>query len=534
MYNLVIMDRQRSNHLKIKKYIEEAKLDYKVIGTATSVDQAERIITSKNVDLVIGDDAFVGRTGLQLFNTYKDDYPGLHIILFTDHKQYSQTKETLSHGRLDYLIKPVRKSDVVNSLKKMTIQIDAYHAKNAHSMALRDKYDANINQFKERFLMNLIYGSIRQSPYIYNQLDYFNIPYGEAFTIAVYKIDDYRRYQLALDEDEKQFLIFKVFSLIQDKMVVNRLGFAFISRYDEVTLLFTNTTDQIDIIDYCSDYHETIATDMAIQGTIGIGRTYPSPQAIHLSYNQSVDAILAHDYLGKNTVIHIDYVVRKNDVAYAYAADQENLIVKYAISGQIQKSLKSLSKVINSIQNLEGFEANFYRAFVRKLLAHLYRDGIASNYDFEESLNLSDLDDDIMYIENSQQALEHLQRVIHIIGAYVKDKKNRQEDDLLSRALDYVQAYYTSRISLTSAAQYLQTTPRHLEDIIFKAYEKKFYDFCMMVRINKAKNLLLTTTQSTAEIATNIGFNNSEYFVAIFKQQTRLTPSEFRHQGRMT
>ena len=78
MFNLIIMDRERSNHLKIRKYIDEAKLDYKVVGTATSVQQAERHLNTKEVDLLIGDDGFVGTTGLGLFNKYKDQLPNLH------------------------------------------------------------------------------------------------------------------------------------------------------------------------------------------------------------------------------------------------------------------------------------------------------------------------------------------------------------------------------------------------------------------------------------------------------------------------
>ncbi len=534
MYQILIMDSQRNNRQKVRHYLTSFDKDYKIIGEVTDTLQAKRIIDSKKPDLIIGDDTYTEPTALQLFTECRDEHPELHMILFTDNPQYSESKEALASGRLDFLTKPVRQNDVIASINAMGTRIDVAQAKAARAMDLRYNYQNSLSQFKERFLMNLIYGSLRQSSYIQEQLTYFNIAFEDRFTAAIIKIDDYRRYELAMEDEEKQFLIFRLANTADHHLGED--GLAFISRYDEVTLLFTQLGERADIIERCGLIHEVIHDEMSLRCTIGIGRTYERPSSIHLSYNQAVDAVLEHHYLGNDTVIHIDFVSGQNDLAYAYGPEQENMIIKHILSGQLEQGVKTLKKILTAVSTKKDYSSGFYGAFIHKTLCHLYRDGLAYNYALENHLKSIDgiNFDEISTITSGPAAFEWLSQAFKAMTDYIVERKIDQDQVLLEHTLKYVQAYYTSRISLASAAQYLMTTPKHLEDILFKVYNKTFYDFCMMVRIENAKEMLIHSRQSTAEVALAVGFSSTEYFVAIFKQQTTMTPSEYRHQNRDT
>ena len=47
-------------------------------------------------------------------------------------------------------------------------------------------------------------------------------------------------------------------------------------------------------------------------------------------------------------------------------------------------------------------------------------------------------------------------------------------------------------------------------------------------KISKAKELLITSSASVSEIATNLGITNFSYFTRIFKKETGVSPQEFR------
>lgn len=53
-------------------------------------------------------------------------------------------------------------------------------------------------------------------------------------------------------------------------------------------------------------------------------------------------------------------------------------------------------------------------------------------------------------------------------------------------------------------------------------------EFVIQVRLNKASELLINTSHSILDIATDVGFNNLSNFNRQFKRYYQLTPSQYR------
>jgi AraC-like DNA-binding protein len=70
----------------------------------------------------------------------------------------------------------------------------------------------------------------------------------------------------------------------------------------------------------------------------------------------------------------------------------------------------------------------------------------------------------------------------------------------------------------------------------YSLFRKKFKEYTgvapnqylINLRINKAKDLLLTTNKPLKEIALVLGFESTDYFYRLFRKKTGLTPSYFR------
>ena len=56
-------------------------------------------------------------------------------------------------------------------------------------------------------------------------------------------------------------------------------------------------------------------------------------------------------------------------------------------------------------------------------------------------------------------------------------------------------------------------------------------DFIQNKRLNKAENLLMTTSKNIAEIAYECGFTSPDYFSTVFKHKYNLSPSQFRKEN---
>ena len=73
----------------------------------------------------------------------------------------------------------------------------------------------------------------------------------------------------------------------------------------------------------------------------------------------------------------------------------------------------------------------------------------------------------------------------------------------------------------------------HLSSSYFSSLFKKetgvnFSTYLSQVRIEESKKLLKNTNYTIMQIAMEVGFEDQSYFTKVFKNNTGLTPKEFR------
>jgi len=54
------------------------------------------------------------------------------------------------------------------------------------------------------------------------------------------------------------------------------------------------------------------------------------------------------------------------------------------------------------------------------------------------------------------------------------------------------------------------------------------WNYALQLKIDKAKELLLSTGRSVKEVAGEVGFDDPNYFCRIFRKKTGVPPSRFR------
>ena len=100
--------------------------------------------------------------------------------------------------------------------------------------------------------------------------------------------------------------------------------------------------------------------------------------------------------------------------------------------------------------------------------------------------------------------------------------------DRIATIVDFITSNYAEDITLTDAAKYAYVNPSHLSREFNKKMNCNFRSYLNTVRIEKAKELLINTDLSLAEISNQVGFADQSYFNKIFRKQENLTPGQFR------
>jgi AraC-like DNA-binding protein len=77
------------------------------------------------------------------------------------------------------------------------------------------------------------------------------------------------------------------------------------------------------------------------------------------------------------------------------------------------------------------------------------------------------------------------------------------------------------------AAQ-LAISPRYLTDLLKQETGKTALEHIHIFLVDEAKNLLVSSNNTVAETAYQLGFENPPYFSRLFKKEVGLTPVEYK------
>ncbi|MCL2703364.1 MAG: response regulator [Defluviitaleaceae bacterium] len=109
------------------------------------------------------------------------------------------------------------------------------------------------------------------------------------------------------------------------------------------------------------------------------------------------------------------------------------------------------------------------------------------------------------------------------------DEKKKNKQQIADEVEEIILAQYQSQLTLESIAKQMHFTPNYL-GTVFKSVKKISVNrFLMKTRLEKAEEFLRGSTLMINEIADQCGFGSLTYFHTIFKKETGLTPSDFRH-----
>jgi LacI family transcriptional regulator len=102
-------------------------------------------------------------------------------------------------------------------------------------------------------------------------------------------------------------------------------------------------------------------------------------------------------------------------------------------------------------------------------------------------------------------------------------------DTEVKKALDFIGKEAVSRsISVTNVVNITRLSRRSLENRFLKQLNKPIYEYIRQVRLEVIKTLLITSNKTIKEIAFELDFNSVETVSRFFKNETGITPSEFR------
>lgn len=98
----------------------------------------------------------------------------------------------------------------------------------------------------------------------------------------------------------------------------------------------------------------------------------------------------------------------------------------------------------------------------------------------------------------------------------------------IREAVDYINNHLKNELTQKEVAEHVHLNPSYLS-VLFKEHVKlTFSEYVTRRRIQRAKELLISTSLPINEIAEESGYKTAKYFIKIFRDLEGMTPSAYR------
>ena len=114
--------------------------------------------------------------------------------------------------------------------------------------------------------------------------------------------------------------------------------------------------------------------------------------------------------------------------------------------------------------------------------------------------------------------------------AQVETCERTGDDDLFSRAIEYMNEHAANDISLSTVSKELGCCDRYLSRAIKTVAGVSFKRLLAMQRVDLALALLADSDKTLIEISMDCGFGSERNFYRVFKGITGFTPKEYRNE----
>jgi AraC-like DNA-binding protein/mannose-6-phosphate isomerase-like protein (cupin superfamily) len=104
--------------------------------------------------------------------------------------------------------------------------------------------------------------------------------------------------------------------------------------------------------------------------------------------------------------------------------------------------------------------------------------------------------------------------------------------DSIYAALKYINEHYSEELNVEDTAKNFALSQSYFSYLFKSITSNTFTEYVNSIRISKAMELLKNTDGKVLDICYDVGFNNVNHFNRVFRQQTGVSPRDFRKMER--
>jgi two-component system, response regulator YesN len=525
LLKILIVDDEVLERKALTKIINSSSENVMVIGEAPNGRKAIEMAGELKPDIIFMDIKMPGIDGVQAVKEIKSTNTSIRFIMVSAFNTFEYAKEVMQQGVKEYILKPSRKQDILDSLQRVSAEILEERKTMKEKQSLRENLERAVSLAQKEWVSSLILNQVQDISFDeWSQLLGVEISSGY---IMLFSLLPKERGDFDLKEKQNFYFwlkdvlktVVKKEEIMIGPMTDSQVPVLFLCQQQLEKVHFKTSAQAVIDSLFSSFYKNRMNADLRI----GVGLPYSHGHELNKSYHE---AVVALQQLFKTP--NRKYLFSSKQGAAELPSISDVLeIEKKLLDGVRQGDLNQVMFIYDSfvtrLTGNKGIKASVVKKSFDELFILLSRMMHDLGIHFEGALTIDEAADINLILEKGKTNL--LSVVKH-----VQLWRNNHAKGMLHRAKEYIENHYADSITLEHVAEYVELSPFYLSKLFKDRFGLTFIDYVTEIRIKQAKLQMVDATKSLKEICYSVGYKDPNYFSRVFKKQTGLSPSEFRRE----
>lgn len=518
----------------IKNNIEWEKEGFEFVGEASDGELALPLIQKTQPDILITDIKMPFMDGLELSRLVKQEYPDTKIIFLSGYDEFEYAREAIKIGIAEYLVKPISGVQLLESVKKVGELITWEKQQKMYLHRFEEDQEEGARIARGKLFQSLISGKRSVSELLKEGRQIGIELAAEKYNIILFQIFFNDEKSACLEEQND--IIKAVEKIVEEKSGIllgerETIGWMFLLKEtEEESLEFLEKTllerlcelaKSLQNVDYFGGVGEPVLRLSELNKCFGkasraFAYRYLKPYN-QIIYSREAEHEEVEDKALELSTLNVEKLNR-------------NVIESFLKTGAKSEAQHFIEDYFKSLGE-KNVQSRIFRQYVVMDL-YLAAIGVVEQlgYEPDDLINkCDDIDITTVALSNIQAAKKYLSKMFEETLELREAVSRKKYNALLAEAKMYIQNNFSNEdISLNTVAAKVNLSPNHFSSIFSQEIGQTFIEYLTHVRMERAKELLRSTSMRNTEIAQEVGYKDAHYFSYLFKKTVGCTPKEFR------
>ena len=532
MLKVLIADDEQKVCQLLANIIDWPAYGFQVVGVVNDGISAYEFLQNHTVNLVITDIRMPGCDGMELIRKASLLYKDIHFVIISGYSQFDYAQQAIRYDVEDYLLKPIRKKDLVLTLEKISNKFKIEKQDIQKWESVEKLLKQSKDKVKQELLADILIKPEKFGGFFVREK--VNEEYGYHFVE-----DSYQTVMIKVipcnnrnDMDTRRLLLKKALEILED-ITTDMCQETVLGIVNEEICGIFNASESV--LEKLPRKLKKLKIELAslqevfseIKVYISLGTRIHEFKDILLSFTKAKEAMFERFYYGEKILV------------WKEGEEECEIVVKKLIDNAFKKSFLHDIEVMNIegiVQSVQTIQDSLQKRIPQdgKLIVEVYKEILAVFYYGIHSYNIVVADQFVELVKQLEQygTIEEVfadlsEYITKVLNDWLEEKKY-VESKPIRLAKKYIGKNYYQPLTLEIVSREIGFNPTYFSTMFKKETNKNFSEYLKETRIENAKTMLLNTEKSVEDISYAIGYLDIKYFSKLFKKLTGITPTEFR------